>query len=107
VALKEVIRARFPQEQDAVPRPDPEGNEVRATLNYYYYTGCVVIHADVQIPIIRNVFIYITYTNSNIIILVACICVQVYVVTYRDLFQAKWPVVKDAPVRRQGASSRD
>ena len=32
--------------------------------NYYYYTG-VVIDADVQIPIIRNVFIYITYTNSN------------------------------------------
>ena len=32
VALKEVIRARFPQEQDAVPRPDPEGNEVRAII---------------------------------------------------------------------------
>ena len=32
VALQEVIRARFPQEQDAVSRPDPKGNEVCATL---------------------------------------------------------------------------
>ena len=57
--------------------------------------------------LLYGTFLYIMYTNNNIIILVACICVQVYVVTYRDLFQAKWPVVKDAPVRRQGASSRD
>ena len=26
--------------------------------NYYYYTGLVIIHADVQIAIIRNIFIY-------------------------------------------------
>ena len=32
----------------------------RSTCDYYYYTSLVIIHADVQIAIIRNVFIYIT-----------------------------------------------
>ena len=96
-----------------MPRPDPVGDEVRVysinilLLYYYYYTGLVVIHVGIRIAIVWNVFILIKITICNIIILVACIYVQVYAVTYQDLFQAKWPAVKAAPARRQGASSRD
>ena len=32
-ALKDVVRARFPEELDRVPKPDPEGETVR--YNFY------------------------------------------------------------------------
>ena len=31
---------------------------------------------------------------------------QVYTVTYQDLYQAKWPAIKGAPVRGQETSSQ-
>ena len=39
-ALKDVIRARFPEELDTVPKPDPEGNTVcmHTCLGHIQYT---------------------------------------------------------------------
>ena len=33
-ALKDVVRARFPEELDTVPKPDPEGDTVRYIYNH-------------------------------------------------------------------------
>ena len=48
VAIKEVVRARFPEEQDTVPKTDPEGSMVHND-NSIYYNRTVLIHACVQI----------------------------------------------------------
>ena len=58
MALKEVIRARFPQEQDAVPRPDPEGNEVRANLIITIIQG-LLQYTQMYKLLLYGTFIYI------------------------------------------------